>query len=248
MGPRLPRTLAIAAAAVVLVAGIASIAPARMSSTSVGPLLCETTGGGRFVEVPGFPGEMIDRRLLADIRWLARRYPILITDGYSMSDVHSENGEHPLGLALDIVPDKAAGGTWAEITRLARWAEPKQGDPRAPFRWVGYTGDANHGPRNHLHLSWAHSEARPGRPAKLINTLRCPGGGGGDVPIVPADPPTGGAPEGEAPSANDERGRGRGRGHGHAHGGGHAGQGGGVSPRISPLPAVAEADGVGRHE
>ncbi len=36
-----------------------------------------------------------------------------------MDDVHSINGEHPVGLALDIVPNKAAGGSWNDIDRLA---------------------------------------------------------------------------------------------------------------------------------
>ena len=164
--------LAAALALVLAVAGIA--AAARMTSTKLGPSLCETVGGGKFVDIPGFPGEMLDRRLLADVRWLRQHYRIFITDGYSLSDVHSELGEHPLGLALDIVPDKAAGGRWSDVTRLARWAEPRQNRPRAPFRWVGYNGDAGHGRGHHLHLSWSHSRARPGRPAKLINTIRCP--------------------------------------------------------------------------
>ncbi|MET0750560.1 MAG: hypothetical protein ABWZ43_05810, partial [Solirubrobacterales bacterium] len=118
------RPLALAAALLALTATAVAAKPAKMDSTPVGPLLCETTGGGKFVPIPGFPGEKIDRRLLGDIRWIVKRYPIYITDGYSMSDVHSREGEHPLGLALDIVPNRAEGGTWAEITALARWAEP----------------------------------------------------------------------------------------------------------------------------
>src|SRR4051794_34303905 len=90
------RVLAIAAIAVLAVAGIAQSA-GRMSSRVLGPKLCETTGGGKFVSIPGFPGERIDRRLLTDIRWIRHRYPIFITDGYSMDDVHAANGEHPIG-------------------------------------------------------------------------------------------------------------------------------------------------------
>src|SRR5262245_44890097 len=52
------------ALAAVAVAGAAK----RMDSTRLAPGLCETTGGGRFVAIPGFPGERIDRRLLSDIR------------------------------------------------------------------------------------------------------------------------------------------------------------------------------------
>ncbi len=149
---------------------------------------CATTGGGRIVSIPGFPGESIDRRLLDDIRWLEQRYRIFVTDGYSGDAVHAANGEHPLGLALDIVPNKAAGGTWQDVSRLARWAEPRQNRPRAPFRWVGYTGDEGHGPRHHLHLSWNHTEVRPGkRTARTVYTVRCPSGT--PVPPVPPTPP-----------------------------------------------------------
>ena len=213
------RPLALAAALLALTATAVAAKPAKMDSTPVGPLLCETTGGGKFVPIPGFPGEKIDRRLLGDIRWIVKRYPIFITDGYSMSDVHSREGEHPLGLALDIVPNRAEGGTWADITALARWAEPRQNRPRAPFRWVGYNGDAGHGRGDHLHLSWSHSAAKPGLPAKLVNTLRCP--------VAPPPPPTGGAPEGDPPT------------------GGTGGRNGGVSPKRLLAPPVVETDGVG---
>ena len=115
---------------------IAALAVASpMRSTKLGPRLCETTGGGKFVRIPGFPGEMIDRRLLTDIQWLEQRYPIFITDGYSMDDVHAENGEHPIGLALDIVPNKAEGGRWArhhEARPLGR-AAPEPSAPAVPL-------------------------------------------------------------------------------------------------------------------
>ena len=107
-----------------------------------------------------------------------------------MDDVHSINGEHPLGLALDIVPNKAAGGTWNDIDRLAKWAEPKQNQPRPPFRWVGYDGDANHGRGHHLHLSFGHSETKPGIPAKLVQSIRCPDPIGGQTePPTQPEPP-----------------------------------------------------------
>ena len=110
---------ALAVLSAVLALTLAGLAAARMQSTKLRPGLCETTGGGRFVDIPGFPGETIDRRLLTDIRRLVRRYKIFVTDGYSQSDVHAANGEHPLGLALDIVPDKerAAPGTGSTASR-----------------------------------------------------------------------------------------------------------------------------------
>ena len=97
-----------------------------MRTKKIGTNLCQTTGGGKFVPIPGFPGERIDRRLLPDIKYLVRKYKIFITDGYSSDPVHAANGEHPLGLALDIVPDKANGGSWKKISRLAERAEPEQ--------------------------------------------------------------------------------------------------------------------------
>jgi hypothetical protein len=208
--PTITITTALAAAAL---AAAAVPANARMHSTKVEPGVCLTKGGGRFVNIPGFPGEMIDRRLLRDVKLLERRYRIFVTDGYSTSDVHAANGEHPVGLALDIVPDKAAGGSWAEIDALAAWAEPKPGQPIAPFRWVGYDGDANHGRGHHLHLSWAHSPTKFGEPAKSVYTVRCPKRGSKpeqepeESPESPP-PPSGGTesgkPQPSAPSGGVE--------------------------------------------
>lgn len=181
---RIPRTLT-PALGMVLALALVGVATAAMQSTKLGPSLCETTGGGRFVDVPGFPGEQIDRRLLRDVRMLVRRYSIFITDGYSTDPVHAANGEHPIGLALDIVPDKTAGGRWSDIDRLAAWAEPRQDRPREPFRWVGYDGDSGHGRGNHLHLSWSHSEVKPRRPARTVHTVRCPRPGGAPAPEEP---------------------------------------------------------------
>lgn len=166
----LPAAIALCLTALCLVAA----ADGAMRSKQLDTGLCETTGGGRFVKLPGFPGEKIDRRLVRDVRFLARRYKVLVTDGYSLDPAHSANGEHPMGLAVDIVPNTAAGGTWKDIDRLAAWAEPKQDQPRAPFRWVGYDGDAGHGSGHHLHLSWSHSETGYNEPARTVYSIYCP--------------------------------------------------------------------------
>jgi hypothetical protein len=155
-----------------------------MHSVQLEERLCETTGGGAFVPIPGFPGEMIDQRLLEDIEWMVRRYKIFITDGYATSG-HAPNGEHPIGLALDIIPNKAVGGKWRKVTKLARRAEPKQNAPRPPFRWVGYNGDAGHGRGHHLHLSWMHSPTKPTQPAEIVYTKYCPAQ---STPPAPAPP------------------------------------------------------------
>jgi hypothetical protein len=116
---------------------------------------------------------MVDRRIVPDLRWIASRYPIYVTDGYSgplpngehvgCNNCHVHGSDHYNGLAVDVVPLNGTPGkcdaAWAPITRLALWAEPLQSKPRAPFRWVGYDGDAGHGCGNHLHLSWEHAAA-----------------------------------------------------------------------------------------
>jgi len=133
------------------------------------------TGGGRFVAIPGQSWARVDRRILPDVLYLVRRYHVLVGAGYAIQG-HVLHGEHPLGLAVDLYP--GAGGSWRDVARLARWAEPRQDHPRWPFRWVGWNGDWNHGdPRHcrivrgcppHLHLSWAHSPSRPRHAARTV--------------------------------------------------------------------------------
>ena len=187
---------------------------------------------------------MVDRRLLTDVRMLARRYSIFITDGYSLSGVHAVNGEHPLGLALDIVPDKAAGGRWSDIDRLARWAEPRQDRPRKPFRWVGYDGDAGHG-RGH-HCICPGATRRPTRrAARTVYTMRCPG----TAPIAePPPPPAGGTAAGSAASAAASVRHGGGGRNGEdrngGRGGGSGSDSGGIGAKPKFAPAVPESGGV----
>jgi hypothetical protein len=123
--------------------------------------------------IPHEEGDMVDRRIVANLRWIAQRFPIYVTDGYSgrlpdgsgragCHGCHVKHSDHYNGLAVDIVALNGRGGCdrgWRGITRLAHWAEPRQNRPRAPFRWVGYDGDAGHGCGHHLHLSWEHARA-----------------------------------------------------------------------------------------
>ena len=137
------------------------------------------TGGGRFVRIPGQTWARVDRRILPDVLYLVRRYKVRVGDGYALTG-HKRHGEHPLGLAVDLYP--GPGGSWRQVAKLAKWAEPRQNRPRWPFRWVGFNGDAMHGdPQHckpsrgcppHLHLSWAHSPGRAGAPG-------APGSGAG---------------------------------------------------------------------
>ena len=138
---------------------------------------------GRIVSIPGSPGERVDRRLLKDIAWMKRKYHIAITDGFALSG-HAEGGEHPIGVAIDIVP--GPGGSWNDVDKLAKWAEPRQNAPRAPFRWVGYNGDSGHGRGNHLHLSWRHGSARKGHPPSWVQVLAFKGSSPSGTTSIPS--------------------------------------------------------------
>jgi hypothetical protein len=233
----------------VLGAGAIAASPAAaMRSAKIAPHLCKTVNGGRFVDIPGFPEERIDRRLLPDIRWMKRRFDVFITDGYSTDRVHAGNGEHPIGLATDIVPNFAKGGTWNEIGDLAHLAEPKQNEPIMPWRWVGWNGDAGHGRGTHLHLSWSHSPTRPRHPARVAYTRRCPRSGDDD------EQGTGGRHHRgrDGPNGGTGAGDGGGDGSGGSDGGTSAGSGGsgggdgafsgGTSLKVGKLaPVVTEA-------
>jgi hypothetical protein len=134
--------------------------------------------------IPHEEGDMVDRRIIRDLRWLAQRYPIFVTDGYSgplpdgehagCHGCHVRNSDHYNGLAVDIVPiggTARCDATWRGITRLARWAEPRRNRPVPPFRWVGYDGDSGHGCGHHLHLSWNHADAKQFQLAEWVEVL-----------------------------------------------------------------------------
>lgn len=148
------------------------------NAASAGPLSTRVVHApGEIVPIPAsIPHEaddMVDKRIVPDLRWIAARYPIYVTDGYSgplpngehvgCNMCHVKDSDHYNGVAVDLVPLHGTPGkcdsSWAPITRLAEWAEPEQNQPVAPFRWVGYNGDAGHGCGNHLHLSWQHAPA-----------------------------------------------------------------------------------------
>jgi hypothetical protein len=134
--------------------------------------------------IPHEEGDMVDRRILPNLRWIAKRYPIYVTDGYSgplpngehsgCHGCHVRGSDHYNGLAVDIVPinpSSRCDANWAGITRLALWAEPLQNRPNQPFRWVGYDGDAGHGCGHHLHLSWNHAIAPQFQLAEWVETF-----------------------------------------------------------------------------
>ena len=143
---------------------------------------------GTLVEIPAAvpheAGDMVDSRIIPDLRWLAARYPIFVTDGYSgplangeqigCDECHASASDHLNGLAVDLVPTvdtPTCDANWTPITALALFAEPEQEKPVAPFRWVGYEGDAGHGCGNHLHLSWNHAPAKPYELAEWVEVF-----------------------------------------------------------------------------
>jgi hypothetical protein len=174
VGRRRPRRAKSALFAALALLALASLAPA---GAGAGPASTRVVYGvGKIVPIPASipheTGDMVDRRIVPDLLWIAQRYPIYVTDGYSgplpdgthvgCNRCHTHGSDHYNGLAVDLVP--VGGGarcdrSWGPITRLARWAEPTQDKPVPPFRWVGYDGDAGHGCGNHLHLSWNHAPA-----------------------------------------------------------------------------------------
>jgi hypothetical protein len=181
---------------------IAALLPA--SAASAAPIPTRIVQGvGRIVPIPASvpheAGDMIDRRIVPDLRWIAARYPIFITDGYSgplpngthvgCDECHVRGSDHYNGLAVDIVPlggSTTCDASWAPITRLAHWAEPVQNHPRPPFRWVGYEGDAGHGCGNHLHLSWEHAPAPMFKLAEWVEVFPA-----GSQPVSAAPQPEG---------------------------------------------------------
>jgi hypothetical protein len=171
-------------AVVAVLAFLGSPAPASAGPPSVHPVSSPGTIVPIPASVPHEAGDMIDNRLIGDLRWLAEHFPIYLTDGYSgplpngewagCHRCHVARSDHYNGLAVDVVPlrwsDKC-DANWRGITRLAKWAEPQQNQPVAPFRWVGYEGDAGHGCGNHLHLSWEHAPAAPYTLAEWVDVF-----------------------------------------------------------------------------
>jgi hypothetical protein len=169
--------------------GVALLAaPLAAPASAIPPPTRLSFAAGKIVPIPASvpheEGDMVDARILPNLRWIAQRYPIYVTDGFSgrlpngehagCRGCHVRNSDHHNGLAVDIVPLNATtrcDRAWRGITRLARWAEPIQNRPLAPFRWVGYEGDAHHGCGHHLHLSWDHATAGKNQLAEWVEVF-----------------------------------------------------------------------------
>ena len=185
-------------------------------------------------DIPHQAGSMIDRRVIPNLRWMSRRYHFYVTEGYAgplrgygkvgCPDCHVSRSDHHYGLAVDLVAgDLSSGCTagWRPITALARWAEPRQNVPVAPFRWVGYNGDSGHGCGHHLHLSWNHADGPEYRVSAWVQLFRVKLRGVGE-PTQPSKPrPPIGPSGGISPTTN-----------------------GGVSPTARRFGAPPESGGV----
>jgi hypothetical protein len=204
--PRRARSAALAVA----VALLAFLGSAPSASAGPPPVRLISTPGTIVPIPPSVPhgaGDTIDSRLVPDLRWLAEHFPIYVTEGYSgplpnggwsgCHGCHVAHSDHYNGMAVDVVPlhdTTTCDANWRGVTRLAEWAEPQQNQPIAPFRWVGYEGDAGHGCGNHLHLSWEHAPAAPYTLAEWVDVF----------PVGAPSPPS--RPAKKAPTAKPQRG------------------------------------------
>jgi hypothetical protein len=137
--------------------------------------------GTWLADIPGMPGERCDRRIVPDVVMLIRTFGVRVSDCYGGAP-HDTDGEHPLGLAADLVP---IDGDWDRTLRLARaygW-DPSCASTgcggRGPFRVVLYNGypghgDPAHSSQPHLHLSWSHAPAAPFTRARWVRVLTSP--------------------------------------------------------------------------
>jgi hypothetical protein len=134
--------------------------------------------GAWLADVPGWPGERCDRRIVNDVLMLLGRFGLRLTDCFGGAP-HDTDGEHPLGLAVDLAPEN---GDWDRTMRLAQtygW-EPSCAvtgcSGRGPFRVVLYNGYPGHGDpahtsQPHIHLSWSHAPATPFTRARWVRVL-----------------------------------------------------------------------------
>ena len=139
-------------------------------------------GSTWLAEVPGFPGERCDARIVADVVALLTAYGLHLTDCYG-GKPHSLHGEHPLGLAIDVVAVRrrlATHGSARASRRLELPLAPpaaalRQG-PSASFSTTAIrdTATRSTASRPHLHVSWRHGPAPPFTRAPWVQTVLVP--------------------------------------------------------------------------
>ena len=141
------------------------------SSSSVTP---PVASGAWLVAVPGTDGERCDARIVPDVLALLDAFGLRLTACFGGAP-HAIDGEHPLGLASDLVP---ADGDWSRTMAAARalgWSPDCAASGcagRGPLRVVLYNGypghgDPAHSSTPHLHLSWQHAPTAPFTRARM---------------------------------------------------------------------------------
>src|SRR4051812_33152077 len=89
--------------------------PAACAAQTLGAATLTTrTYAGRIVDLPDMPGQRIDARIVDDIVLIVATFRVRVTAGYALTG-HDPRGEHPLGLAVDVVP--GSQGTWDDVDR-----------------------------------------------------------------------------------------------------------------------------------
>jgi hypothetical protein len=143
-----------------------------------GPTLVAPPIEGWLAPLPDFPGERCDARIAGEVTLISRTFGVRVTDCYGGAP-HELDGDHPLGLAADVVP---SDGNWDRTLRLAErfgWqptCAPRGCPGVGPFGLILYNGypdhgDPQHSSRPHLHLSWAHGPAAPFSPAPWVRPV-----------------------------------------------------------------------------
>jgi hypothetical protein len=125
--------------------------------------------------------EQCDTRIVDDVLFLIDRFGLTVTACFAATG-HRIHGEHPLGLAIDVVPSDGAWSRTAAAARFFGW-QPDcaptgcAAEVRPPMRVVLYNGYPGHGDPEHchapacaphLHLSWAHGPTEPLTPAPWV--------------------------------------------------------------------------------
>jgi hypothetical protein len=160
--------------------------PIGLGGLPAGSGISQALLGRWLAPVPG-TSAVCDSRIVPDVVALLRRYRLAAGDCFSLTG-HALDGEHPLGLGLDVTP--GPGGSWDLVAQAAQdlgWrascgASGCAGLLPSPFRFIGYNGYPGHGDpahaggNAHMHLSWQHTPAAPGTPAARVQTLLSPPG------------------------------------------------------------------------
>jgi hypothetical protein len=160
--------------------------PIGLGGLPAGSGISQALLGRWLAPVPG-TSAVCDSRIVPDVVALLRRYRLAAGDCFSLTG-HALDGEHPLGLGLDVTP--GPGGSWDLVAQAAQdlgWrpscgASGCAGLLPSPFRFIGYNGYPGHGDpahaggNAHMHLSWQHTPAAPGTPAARVQTLLPPPG------------------------------------------------------------------------